>query len=543
MSAGSTGPTGHFGSVDQAASNSGGAFPGFGGPPPAIAATSQTGSATTASHSDHTHEGVHSVNGATGDVFTSGTIFAASVNIAGTPLSGIASSTLTAGTWAYVATVDAYFRLKQSALAVDNITVVNASGKAGYQWVREDMRNSVWALQATWSVDPQNTTTVASNENSGLNAGAPISSMQELARRLADAVLPQSLTITMMSSMNSTDVTKFTFSLQGTSTFNINGTLSQIYSGSLTSVPVVPGAAPTVGDFEIADTAVPTSYTAAGLLANAIFFQRTNGTPCAWWGAKDLGAQTLRTSCPQSRTTFAPVALGIGDTYTASTMTQLFGLAFRALRPAGVIIKNCEIRYAPVGVGQPDPVQYTECWFSIGESWGSSVFANCAFSAASFFRGTVGTNYTYGWLGGMCRGTGTTAMTLVGGFNYGFTTAPMVWQGATLVANGANLLDNGPNCDLLFYDNASATGALQLLYWCTMLFFSSAVGGSGNTGAVFINVSKWSQLAYQTTLLLAGSSSSLTPVQVGASAVAVAALPIGVVYSGPTAACGVYQSN
>ena len=43
-------------------------FPGFGGPPPPVEAASVTGVAATVSHSDHTHEGVHSVNSEVGDV-------------------------------------------------------------------------------------------------------------------------------------------------------------------------------------------------------------------------------------------------------------------------------------------------------------------------------------------------------------------------------------------------------------------------------------------------------------------------------------------
>lgn len=72
MGIGSDAPSGHFGSVDGSSAPAGSGFPGFGGPPPAIASTNQIGSATTASHSDHTHEGVHSVDGLLGDVsFTS----------------------------------------------------------------------------------------------------------------------------------------------------------------------------------------------------------------------------------------------------------------------------------------------------------------------------------------------------------------------------------------------------------------------------------------------------------------------------------------
>jgi hypothetical protein len=48
-------------------------FPGFGGPPPAIAAAGSTGTATTASHSDHTHAGVGSAVAGTGISVSSAT--------------------------------------------------------------------------------------------------------------------------------------------------------------------------------------------------------------------------------------------------------------------------------------------------------------------------------------------------------------------------------------------------------------------------------------------------------------------------------------
>ena len=341
MSAGSTGPEGHFGSVDQGGAGASGPWPGFDpSAPPPIAASRAIGSATTAARGDHTHEGVHSVNGLLGDVFVNGVITADSVNTTGTKLSSIAAATLTAGALAWAITVGAPFRLQQSALTVDHITVETASGKAGYQWVRVDWFNRNWAAQTTYVVDGQNTTGVASDENTGLSNAAPLLTLTELSRRLAFATIATGVAITAMllSDCLTSDKPVWSFTVQQGAVAGVDGIFitgtpgTPIYTGSLTSpyVQQVQGSNATATDNEMTDAAIPASYTASGLVATGLIYQRTNGTALWWYPLKDLGAKTLRIS--DALTASGTItALVNGDTYMVSPLPKIYDQSFAGL--------------------------------------------------------------------------------------------------------------------------------------------------------------------------------------------------------------------
>src|SRR5271154_4177598 len=95
------------------------------------------------------------------------------------------------GSLAWVASVGDFFVNKASALPVDNITVVTNAGRAGYQWVRLGITNRNWAAQSTWVIDPQNSTGLASDQNTGIDATHPLLTYSEHARRLAGAYIQQ----------------------------------------------------------------------------------------------------------------------------------------------------------------------------------------------------------------------------------------------------------------------------------------------------------------------------------------------------------------
>ena len=502
--------------------------------------------------------GVTSFNGLTGAVTGVGTFngsagpailykpidavatVAALAALTSTPAAGYATGDLI---WA--ADVGDFFRLRVSALATDPYTVIAATGVAGSQWVRLGVPNPNWAAQTTWFVDPQNGTALASDSNSGIDATHPLRTWKELARRLVRAVLPANVAVTQMSTGVSTDIAQFSFTALANVNFTITVTPTVLFTGAVTTYTAAT-AAPATDDFEMSDTSIPVSFTASGLLADAVLFKRTNSTAQTWFAAKDLGSKTIRITEPgigvasgATKGTLAP-----GDTYTASSLGQLFELRFAAgLRPQTVVINTADVRWSAILAGRPDYISWINCWFSVASAFGSGSYAICGVSVAQFFRANVGF-YDTVFSGGLFRGTGvTSAMQLAQGptFKFGSSTSSprITFQGAACIITGSNVL---VNADIAIYD---CTGVgLQALYWSTVLFFNGAIAGSGNTGATFIQVNRWSQLAYiAAALLVAGSSSSATPVRVGGLDVAVAALPVGVTYTGASEGCGVYQTT
>lgn len=135
----------------------------------------------------------------------------------GTRLNTFVTTGLPQSTIAYVGndtvaklrSVHDYFSLRYGeALTPDNITVVNSPTFAvdGAQWVRMLVPDQSAAEKLFWSVDPQNVSTFAHDENAGWGATEaaadlrPLATMQELNRRLAGGVDDIPLVIHLLSS-------------------------------------------------------------------------------------------------------------------------------------------------------------------------------------------------------------------------------------------------------------------------------------------------------------------------------------------------------
>lgn len=293
---------------------------------------------------DHAHKGVHSVNGLFGDVLVNGVITLGGIATGTTQLVSLPSVNLTAGALAYVVTVGDFFRLQQSALTTDGITVIAAFGKAGYQWVRLLVSTPSNKFVGAWSVDPA----AGNDEFDGLTDATALKTLQEVKRRIWGLELQQTTTVRILTDTAPTDIGtwNFTIAAQAGGALSVGrltllGVLgastgpgstahdNTLYSGSLTSPPTVPANVPSVDDYEITDTAIPASYAASGLLGAGVIFKRTNGTARYWYGLKDLGAKTLRISNPVAGNGVSTwFALTNGDTYSAYQMVKIYGQLF-----------------------------------------------------------------------------------------------------------------------------------------------------------------------------------------------------------------------
>jgi hypothetical protein len=528
---GSDAPSGHFGSVDQQGNTGGGIFPGFGGPPPAIAASSQTGSAATASHSDHTHEGVHSVNGLLGDVFINGVTSADSVNTTGAKLSSVAAANLTSGALAWVGTVGAPFMLRQGALTVDHITVETASGKAGYQWVRVDWFNRNWVAQTTYVVDGQNTTGIASDENTGLSSASPLLTLQEVSRRLAFATIPTGVTVnvTLLSSCLTTDKVLWTWGVQpgaasGTGVI-VTGTPTVIYTGSVTGfVQQVQGSTPTATDNELTDSAIPSSYTASGLVASGLIYQRTNGTAAWWFPLKDLGSKTLRMSDAVNAGGNTILALAVNDTYTVSTLPKVYDQNFtttsRVAYSTFVFVDdNSTTPATPQTVSKNDPnIVVDRSTFSTTREIGNAHLKNVRFGAAVFFESSAGVvRFDCGAVAGVNAivGDGCTWGNLL---NVHFQGGSLSFNGVGNSASTISFYDTVSDGLIIFNGNVSI----------------QVIKGLGNAGKLLRASDYAAVIGYQTVVgapVTPASSSDALPIQAGnptnpGTSIAPAALPL-----------------
>lgn len=256
-------------------------------------------------------------------------------------LSSLSAANMVDGAIAWVDSVGDYFRLTQSALATTATTVVTASGKSGYQWVRLNAQNIGNQLVTSWFVDPQGTLHACSDENTGLASSAPLCTMAELARRMHGATYPIGTTgvaVFLESAMGSTDGATFDYKITGafaTSTvtpdgfdtpFNIIGNPVDLGFSGVVSSPQN-GAVGSTQDIHFTDSGIPTSFTASGFLATNVIFKRTNGTVAWFWPAKDSGSKTLRTS--QLNTTFLSYStLAASDTYRVMQLPAFHGVSF-----------------------------------------------------------------------------------------------------------------------------------------------------------------------------------------------------------------------
>lgn len=268
---------------------------------------------------------------------------------------------------------------------------IAALGKLGYQWVRVAMRNGIYEVQPGWVIDPKNITGLASDDNSGVDATAPLLTFQEHAWRLAGAELAQNTTTTYLSDQQPGDAPTYTFLCQAGIQHAFQGSATVLHTGTVTSyTPMTFGAITAADDAQLVDAAVAGgSWTAAGALGQGVRVRRTNGVNITCWVVSDLGGTTGRTSQPfnsasvNTRPAFAP-----GDTYVIEQLPKVTSMRFLDL----------------AGVG----TKFIDTWWASPQRQTGGVFAvNCYFSTLStnsFYPGQFTTQ-------GCCFDTGGTTFT------------------------------------------------------------------------------------------------------------------------------------
>jgi hypothetical protein len=391
-------------------------------------------------------------------------------------------------------------------------------------------------LAATaWFVDPQNSSGVASDGNTGYTSGAPLLTLNKLFTRMG-TTNGQSVAITLMSSDNLANPRPINRYIPlGNNALSITGTPTVIYSSTVTGWASAANA-PTATDNELTDAAVPGgSWTAAGALISGRLIKRTNSTVVYGVPMKDLGTNKLRISTPSTGDGSTYAALVAADTYQLISLPVIGDIYAASTLQSLIFIPSVQITTCDVQMTLPNSTfQFSNCTQSAGTlACIGNVYQNMGFNVAggvSWQGGAPLSLLTFAPATFRGNAGGTRIYTFSGpAININFS-GPSFAQGASLTLSANifaiyNQAVTTPNNGIYVYDS-TASACVRCLYWSLFYFFGAGLGGSGNTTAL-IAAGKWSQVAYAATPVGAGQTSAVgAELLVGAVSHPIADLPI-----------------
>lgn len=468
----------------------GGGFPGFDdlGQPVGQKNTPVNGQAA---HADHGH--------------------ATLVTTTATGMSALVVTGMLDGTPCYVTQRDAIFRLVTSTRTT-NTWDTFASATAGRQWHRENLTSLKSLIQTTYVVDCANSTGVASDDNSGVDAAHPLLSMSELAYRWGDGVINTFISVSFLSNQLTTDIPFFRYQLGGSGFVQLTGVPTTIFTGTITAVATASIAAPTADDNTISCAGLAVSFTASGGLAKGVIYKKTNGAASYAFALKETVAKTIRVNRPVNAAGTGFVNWAINDTFAAQTLPRLGAMKFDSVHQWSMGVSFVDDRgvYADA---VSLPIFFSHTYLSTAR-----LELDCA-SYSNRCINAVGTDMLAGPgmpidLGGAYIGTGASTYSFLGSKRQ--CEGSIYTQGCRLNANTSSALVGAPDFTVHAYD--CTTDVLLADYWS--FFVLGFVSGTGNT-AKLLHAQQYSVIAYYVAGgCAAGSSTDVAPVQVGVTTVA-----------------------
>lgn len=427
-------------------------------------------------------------------------------------LATVVSTTFTAGQLAFVDSLKAIFMLTPSTVAVRTGIRIAASGLAGYQWVRQLIRNPIWEMQATWTIDPTNSTGLASDDNSGVDSSAPLLTYTEHCCRLANAEIAQATTTTVLGTQQAGDNPTYTFWVRPGIIHTFQGVGTVLYTSTCTGFTAMSNGVAAIDDAQFVDSAIPGgSFTAAGTLAKGIILKRTNGTLIYAYVLKDLGSTTARVSQPfNPLSSLTQPAFVNGDTYQAIQLPQISSIRFADSFTLGTKFDSFDWR-----VNSSDMPPFTNnCYFStLANVQGRT---NQAHLNACFDTGTRSYTGIFTITCGCFKGSGTSRQSFLGNLN---TEANIIcFQGASILPSVGNW-----NAKQVNFFDCTAVACVQS-DTSSRAHFLSVINGKGNTGKV-LYATEGTQIVWSgaATPFLNGITSDGTPYRAGST---VSASPI-----------------
>ena len=417
-------------------------------------------------------------------------------------MSALVVTTMPNGTPVYVASRDAVFRLVTSAKTV-NTWDTFASTDAARQWLRDGRVSLKSATVATWTVN------TATGSDDAVGTGVtPLKTLSELSWRLYGTKLLANVLVQLTGSMAAADLPMFNFMVVAGVTFTIEGQPVAIYTSTITAIPTVTTAGPSITENTITDAAVPAgSFTAAGAMANGVMGSRTVGGAAFWWFAKDKGATVARISVPTA-------ALANGNTYQAQTLPTINALRFSECRFNACVIRQC----FTAASFSDSCLRFERCFFNAVATLPAVAFVNCAWQGQNSFQVAASARNGLISTGGMVRGTG--AESFIFTVPFFVISGSLTFQAARISIQGGFLLINADQC---FYDYTGVSGWFVMTDGAAVSWFVGAAVGIGSTGPM-ATASRASKLSHVVNpLWLAGQTTNAAPIIVnGTGALTVA---------------------
>jgi hypothetical protein len=291
---------------------------------------------------------------------------------------------MTNGSFAWVSTQRVPYYLDKTSIVALAPNSVVATGSGTGRWVRDlSFNDQTWLKQTTWHVDHTN----GNDTNDGLTLATAIKTIAEWSRRTSGNYVLATSMFLYGAVWPTTD--RFNYDLScladpagGVIQFKVNGERTVVRSSTWTGFTNNPSQVTLNEWATITDTTVADWTPEVGML---IF---VNGT--SMWIAKDLGANTCRTSVPtagQGGQTFVwPGNLA----YTVNTLTKIHINARLTRGPGTFNIIDCEL-LNPVlgGSGSQLTVIYQRCKITAGfaSRFQASYFVGCCFSTTTVWHG------------------------------------------------------------------------------------------------------------------------------------------------------------
>ncbi len=241
-----------------------------------------------------------------------------------------AIAALVDGSRSWVQSFKDYFRWSAtSTLTDDGKTIINPTANAGNgRFLRMNIPAVEWKRQLNWFIDPSNG--AASDENDGATAGAPLATGAEAVRRwgktdwfagdyhvrvISNIASPDYLAFFGARVMVPGGSTTAKIFLHGSAT-NGQGK-STLYTGSITTLVTLTRTASPQHSWEFTDTAIPTSWTASGLISDlnntAPRLRMTSGASSGafGWPMADLTGKAAKISALMSAQTAFATGTGL----------------------------------------------------------------------------------------------------------------------------------------------------------------------------------------------------------------------------------------
>jgi len=209
---------------------------------------------------------------------------------------------------------------KTSALTVDGITIIAASGGAG-RWMRMIQSHLSWRKQTAWFINQG----AGNDENDGLTAGTALASHDEFQRRVADEDQPIDVGMVVTFTAAYVGDIKNTVGVSQVSPYGsitYQGQRTTLFSGTLTAATAwVTGT--TAGT--ISDASIATSWTASGGMGKLCVLTSGAASGSASWLTLEPVAKTARYSGFFNDSTFAVSDPAGTETYDVVDLTQITG--------------------------------------------------------------------------------------------------------------------------------------------------------------------------------------------------------------------------